>query len=867
MKMVNGLDEPEVAASIRKGSVVLDIGAGDGSVARVLLDAGCSVFAFESDATAFAQLRARCPEATAFRAVLGFGQSDHADGPPSLNIDTLGFTEVHLIHIGEGPDVSTVLRSLCRTLDRLRPALLCRVAPPLSALPPGYRVRQADERTWVAAQGPPLVPVRFEEYRTGWGRELRTEDAGIWIDAHAPSVVEFTALSAGPLTITGHVTAGGRALGELQVQGARVTYGEPRTVLTSAGDRIRLTVDLRDQGKDQCWNYWRIDGASLTQVVTEVPYVEVQPFPREFRLRTHTRLGDGLGLLTAIDSYCARNGIASVTVEGGPTFLDIATVFQFRHVVVAPVSPTAFDADALFAGASWHEPWATRIVRRLRAHFGGDDAEILWPRVRIADVPKEDIVLGQFDTRSAAPLATREIRAVLGHVAGSRPFAFIGGLDTTPYCDGHEYRLGTLEFIVRQLLACHSFVGVDSGIAHVAGTLGIPSFVVNAIELDVVQKMFGAYPNMTFLNRADFSGIPAMSSRTVAAIRPRREIWVAGMPSRGGGADTELDHQIDLWRAHDVAVHIVPLNDGGAWIPSPNSDAMRSCLARGCRIHRYTPDIFAGRIVVSYCNGGFLKALPDIVAAGRPDAVVWANCMTWVFDAERRAHARGWIDLHCYQSTYQRDRIVPELSAVAPVNELPYRAFYSVHNAQQAIRFQLDRPTGYFGIGRISRNDPAKFAPDTWTIYDRVVSPRPKKAFILGYDDRIEARLGRPPAGLDAVTYPVGSYPVEQLLSEIHVMIHKTGGSRENWPRTLLEAYNAGVVPIFENDYGVRDMIIDGVTGFLCNSSEEMSDRASLLAHDEPLRRRMAEAGYRHLTEVLAAPEVCWDGWRPLLEV
>lgn len=30
MKMVNGLDAPEVAASIRKGSVVLDIGAGDG---------------------------------------------------------------------------------------------------------------------------------------------------------------------------------------------------------------------------------------------------------------------------------------------------------------------------------------------------------------------------------------------------------------------------------------------------------------------------------------------------------------------------------------------------------------------------------------------------------------------------------------------------------------------------------------------------------------------------------------------------------------------------------------------------------------------------------------------------------------------
>lgn len=712
------------------------------------------------------------------------------------------------------------------------------------------------------------VALHIDEYRTGWDRAVRREPEAFEIDAHAPSTIVLTALGDGAIVIVGGMRKGGNTRGQLFIDGQPADYGVARTVRVVAGRRVSLAVELDDDRKDQCWNYWRITGATMSQHVSEIPQVAVLPFPAEIALKRHARLGDGIGVLTAIECYCEANGIASVVVDGGPAFVDIAKVFEFRHVVTKEAGPDAFNADDLFAQASWHEPWAKRIVRRLRAHFGGEDAEVARPRVRISasEITKEDVVLGQFDTRSAAPLAPREIGAVIQGVSGGRPFALIGGPDTRPYFPGVEYRLGDLEFIVRQLLACRCFVGVDSGIAHLAGTLGVPAYVVNAIDLDVVQKMFGDYPNMTILNRADYSGLPKVASRTAAEVAPRSEIWVAGMPSRGGGADTELDHQIDLWRMFGVDVHIVPMNEHGAYMPSPNSEAMRSCYARGCRVHRYEPGIFAGKVVVSFCNGPFLKALPAIIEAGRPDCVVWVNCMTWVFEDERRAHAHGWIDLFCYQSRFQRDIIVPQLEAIAPVHELPYRAFYNVSNALQAVRFAYRPPSEYFGIGRISRNDPAKFSPDTWRIYDDVVAPLPKRAMILGFDSRIEERIGPPAAGLQAVTYPVGGYPVEQLLSEMHVMIHKTGGSRENWPRTLLEAYNAGVVPIFENDYGCKEMIIDGVTGFLCDSSAEMSERASQLAHDEPLRQQMAEAGYRHLTEVLAAPALCWEGWKALLE-
>jgi hypothetical protein len=80
----------------------------------------------------------------------------------------------------------------------------------------------------------------------------------------------------------------------------------------------------------------------------------------------------------------------------------------------------------------------------------------------------------------------------------------------------------------------------------------------------------------------------------------RKEIWVAGYPSLFGGADTELDHNIDLWRAHAVDVHLVPLTE---WC----DPAVRAlCDARGCVTHRYEPGVFADKVVVSFCNGEFL---------------------------------------------------------------------------------------------------------------------------------------------------------------------------------------------------------------------------------------------------------------------
>jgi glycosyltransferase involved in cell wall biosynthesis len=341
------------------------------------------------------------------------------------------------------------------------------------------------------------------------------------------------------------------------------------------------------------------------------------------------------------------------------------------------------------------------------------------------------------------------------------------------------------------------------------------------------------------------------------------EIWIGGFPSAYGGADTELDHMIDLWRAYDVAVHLVPNGD-------PDPTHVESVLARGCQIHSYTPGIFAERVVVSFCNGEFLARLPEICASGRPACVVWVNCMTWNFPDEIAAHRDGLINVFAFHNAYQRSMVAPALEAVRPVRDLVgYRPFFNINNELQRIEFTYQDPeeTGYFGLGRVSRDDGYKFPHDMWKMFAQVVAPRPTKTFILGFGENAVAKCGAvPPCNwLDWMTWTPGSATPREVYRRIHVLMHRTGGSRENWPRTILEAMAGGVAVIAEDDWALPEMIENGVTGFLCRSSEEMTLRASQLAFDEDLRCRMVHAAYERFLQEHANPERSFAPWRYLL--
>src|SRR5262245_10208105 len=125
------------------------------------------------------------------------------------------------------------------------------------------------------------------------------------------------------------------------------------------------------------------------------------------------------------------------------------------------------------------------------------------------------------------------------------------------------------------------------------------------------------------------------------------EIWVSGSPSFLGGADTELYHQIILWRKNGIDVNIVPTCE-----PDPRMAAAVRELK--CQIWTYKKGIFKDKFAVSYCNGESLRSLLAD-AANKPRMFVWFNCMTWTTPKEIEAIRRGLITHLGFVSNYQKN--------------------------------------------------------------------------------------------------------------------------------------------------------------------------------------------------------------------
>ena len=349
------------------------------------------------------------------------------------------------------------------------------------------------------------------------------------------------------------------------------------------------------------------------------------------------------------------------------------------------------------------------------------------------------------------------------------------------------------------------------------------------------------------------------------------EIWIAGAPSFVGGADTELYHQIILWRKNNIDVHIVP-NTPGSMTPAM-IDIVKNL---GCFIEEYKPEIFAGKVVVSYCNGPALERLPEI-SKFKPRAFIWFNCMTWTFDPELAGIKNGWITHLGFVSKYQRNYLLREYSKKLPEMCIDGSVQFGANGFPSLLEYSpyldisqfdiLTKSDEYFGVGRVSRADTGKYSADCWRIFDRVLTPGPKKAFLLGYSEEVGKKIGPPPAGLDWIWWTAGAISTREFYSKIDVMIHKTGGSRESYCRVLVEAMAHGVVPLVERNYAFPEILSKSthLSEFLmCDSSDEMSFKASQLAFDKSLLNGYKAICRKYAEDNFSDPELI-KNWMEVL--
>lgn len=113
----------------------------------------------------------------------------------------------------------------------------------------------------------------------------------------------------------------------------------------------------------------------------------------------------------------------------------------------------------------------------------------------------------QFDMRSSdniqkIKLSSHEMLKFIEQFSGPEDHIFgIGGHNTTPYLKEYPFHLGNVSFIVDSLLCCKKFIGVDSGISHLVGTIGcegdvIVSDIVYEAYLEIKKVYETFYPSL-----------------------------------------------------------------------------------------------------------------------------------------------------------------------------------------------------------------------------------------------------------------------------------------------------------------------------------------------------------------------------------
>ena len=264
-----------------------------------------------------------------------------------------------------------------------------------------------------------------------------------------------------------------------------------------------------------------------------------------------------------------------------------------------------------------------------------------------------------------------------------------------------------------------------------------------------------------------------------------------------------------------------------------------------------------GGLVVSFCNSEFLKHADRF--RDLDCRIIWAGCMCWLFDAERRHYdRRGPFDAYVFQSKYQQSVLQPQLAAYGVRPEQCHLVRAAFMAEQWPFRPLPHKKGEPLVVGRISRPAPDKYHARTWWIYERI--PHPIRARVMAWNPEVEKKVGPPPPW--ATVLPSRAETPQQFFSRLHVMIQASDAARENWPRSGLEAMAAGVPIVAHNAWGWQEMIRHNFTGFLADTEEEMAYYAARLAYEEGLRQFLARSARQHLLENLANPETVWSAWQ-----
>jgi glycosyltransferase involved in cell wall biosynthesis len=336
--------------------------------------------------------------------------------------------------------------------------------------------------------------------------------------------------------------------------------------------------------------------------------------------------------------------------------------------------------------------------------------------------------------------------------------------------------------------------------------------------------------------------------------------FVIGYPSFLGGADTELWHVLRLWVQRGMSVTLIP-----TWLPRPEQRRRLDRLgvqtiqiARGCELP--TVATLPGSIAIGFCNAEFLSSAERLRRMQCP--LIWVNCMTYVSTNELEVCRRiGPFDAYVFQSQFQLERLAPIYRSLGASPHSFFKIRSPISFDEFPFAFHARSRTEPFVVGRIARPDPAKWFEQLFSVYRAIRAPQ-LHARLMAWSPQLTAKCGSPPDWVCALQANAESS--ETFLKSLHCLVPINGGAEENWPRAGLEAMASGIPIVTENNWGWREMIRHGRTGFLSDITH-LAECATVLVEDDDLRYEMARAARADLELELANPEIIWGQWKTML--
>jgi hypothetical protein len=332
-----------------------------------------------------------------------------------------------------------------------------------------------------------------------------------------------------------------------------------------------------------------------------------------------------------------------------------------------------------------------------------------------------------------------------------------------------------------------------------------------------------------------------------------------GYPAKVGGASTECLHTVRLWRECGWDVTLIP-----TW-NEPSSEDRAPLDALGAKTLCVKADELesvpglAGSTVVSMCNDRFLN-VAGFLRERMGCKIIWLNCMTFLNDHERSFfHLYGTPEAMIYQSDFQRSQLDKDI--IPQYGHNPDRSF-RVRGAFSWREWPFHplshTPGELFTFGRCARQDLDKWFDLTYDVF-RLIKYRPLSALLMGVGPMTEKHLGLAPEWVK--TFPPNAMPVCEFYDQLHCCLPLNGEACENWPRVGLECFAHGVPLVAPNRWGWREMVINGETGLLGNTFQELAAHVERLATNEPLRRHLIANARTHLEQTLANPAEISAAW------